>query len=480
MNALLPRRWWALLAVSLATFLAFLDNNVVNVALPAIQRHLGLSLSGLEWVVSSYILVLSGLMLVGGRLADLFGRRLLVLVGISVFTLASLLAGLAGDATVLITARALQGVGAAAMLPPMLAIIQELFTDERERSRALGTWMAVGALALALGPFLGGVISQHLTWGWIFLINVPFGVVTFALAVATLPRMRQTTRARLDVPGLLTSATALFTVTYALIEGHDRGWTSAAILTCFAVSAVAAAAFVALEQRRHDPMVDLAIFRSRVFSGGMTILMLWGFGVMGIYFFTALYLQNVLGLSPTTAGASLIPMALAMAVTAPLAPALSRRIGTNVAVALGAAIMVAAMVGLAGIGAHGHVTDLLLPFIAAGVGSGLIMTPVNDSVLGVLPPVRAAAGGAVLNAVREVSGLLGITIFGAILSGRASQSARHGATVVQSFLDGYRFTLVVAAGIVALSVPLALHTLRPKAVTAPEEEPLAQREPVHA
>ena len=234
----MSRRWWALVAVGLATFMTYLDNNVTNVAIPTIQRDLHLSIAGLEWVVSSYILVFAGLLLVGGRLADVYGRRRLFVIGLSVFTLASLGAGLAGSGSVLIGARLLQGLGAALMVPTTLAIIVATFTDPRERTRAVGAWAAIGALALAFGPLIGGFISQHLHWGWIFLINVPIGVITMGIALAAVRESRDTSADRhLDVPGLAASALALFSLTYALIEGHDQGWTSVTILGALALAA---------------------------------------------------------------------------------------------------------------------------------------------------------------------------------------------------------------------------------------------------
>src|ERR1700733_2107481 len=218
-------RWWALTAVSLATLMCYLDNNVVNVALPTIERSLHLSVSGLEWIVSSYLLVLGGLLLVGGRVADVFGRRRVFLAGLVIFTLSSLAAGLAGSADVLIAARAVQGLGAALVMPASLAIIAAAFTNPRERTAAIGIWGAVSALGLALGPVIGGLVSQHVHWGWIFLINVPVGVITIAVALPSVAESRAergtnggSIARRLDFPGLVTSALALFSLTWALIE----------------------------------------------------------------------------------------------------------------------------------------------------------------------------------------------------------------------------------------------------------------------
>jgi EmrB/QacA subfamily drug resistance transporter len=472
------RRWWTLVGVALATFMTFLDNNVVNVALPSIQRDLHLSISGLEWIVSSYILVFSGLMLVGGRLADVYGRRRLFLAGLTLFTGASLLAGLAGSEGTLVLARLLQGVGAAASMPSTLAIISATFPDAKERSRAVGLWSAVSALALALGPFTGGFISQQWSWGWIFLINVPVGVATIAIIAVSMRESRDALRRRLDVPGLLSSAVALFSVTYALIEGHDRGWTSALILGAFAVAAVGAAVFVVVETRTADPMVDLSMFRSRIFSGGTGALILWGFGVMGVYFFTAMYLQGVLGFSPTEAGAAFVPMALLMAATAPVAGPVARRLGTHVTVAAGLTLIVAGLVMVSFVGEHGHFLDLMPAFVVFGIGSGFTMMPLNDAIIGVLPPNRAGAASALLNAAREVSGLLGVTIVGAILTARQSAVLRGGATPVHAFLSGYQFALLAASAIVFVGVPLSLYTLRGGRRTPVPAEPVPEPVPV--
>src|ERR1700712_4078092 len=223
------RRTWALVTVSLATFMTYLDNNIVNVAIPAIQRDLGLSTSGLEWVVSGYLLAFASLLLAGGRLGDVLGCRRLFLAGLAVFTLASLAAGLAGNVDVLVTSRAIQGIGAAMVTPTTLAIITTLYPNAKERTAAIGIWSAVGALALAVGPLLGGVISQHLDWGWIFFINVPVGAATIVAAMWAIPADAARVRRSMDYPGIVLSATGLLGLTYSLIEGGGKGWTSAPI-----------------------------------------------------------------------------------------------------------------------------------------------------------------------------------------------------------------------------------------------------------
>ncbi|WP_344612912.1 DHA2 family efflux MFS transporter permease subunit [Dactylosporangium salmoneum] len=455
-------RWLALVAVALGTFMTYLDNNVVNVALPSIQRELHLSISGLEWIASAYILVFAGLLLVGGRLADVVGMRSMFFAGLGIFTAASVAAGLAGSQEMLIGARAVQGIGAALLTPTALALLTELFPDPKERGAAVGIWGGVGALALAIGPLTGGYLSQHVSWGWIFLINAPIGVATAVLAAITLPAGRRSGNRSLDLPGLATSAVALFALTYALIEGESRGWTSGVILGAFALAAASAAAFVFIETRTEHPMVDLAFFRLRVFSGGLATMGLWAFGVFGIYFFTAIFLQNVLGFSPTEAGSAFVPMALVMAVMATVAPRLEARFGAGRTVAAGMALMGVAVGLLATVGEGAGYTDLLPWFLLFGLGGGLLV-PLNNVVLSALPQARAGIASGMLNVSREVFGLLGITILGAILSNR--QNAATGAPL-HRFLAGYQFSLVVAASLVVVGVPIALVALRK--IKAPE------------
>jgi EmrB/QacA subfamily drug resistance transporter len=468
------RRWWALGAVSLATFMTYLDNNIVNVAIPTIQRNLNLSVSGLEWVVSSYLLTVAGLLLVGGRLADVFGRRRLFLAGMAVFTLSSLAAGLAGSGDVLIASRAIQGIGAALLMPATLAIIMTAFTNIRERSMAIGIWAAAGALALATGPALGGLISQHLHWGWIFLINVPVGVITFAIAIFYVTESRSESAVRqLDLPGLATSALSLFALTYALIEGNVSGWTAPRILGAFALAAVSAGIFLAIESRTAHPMVDLKMFRSREFSGGSGTMMIWAFGVLGIYFFTSLYLQQTLGFSPVEAGLAFVPMALCVAVFAAVAPRIEAVAGAHRTVAAGMLLMVVGLVLFARLGLSAHYTSLLPGFMLFGAGAGLMNVPLTNAVMAATPASVAGVASALLNASREVAGLLGITVIGAVLRTAQGASARGGADPVHAFLDGYHTGLLVTIGLMAAGVAVSYVTLRPRGRAVSESVPTA-------
>jgi len=462
----ITRRPWALLAVALATFMTYLDNNIVNVAIPAIQRDLHLSTSGLEWVVSGYILVFAGLLLAGGRFADAYGRRRLFLAGLAVFTAASFVAGLAGSVEVLIAARAVQGLGAALVTPTTLAIISHAYPDPRERTAAVGIWAGVGGLALAVGPLLGGLLSQHASWPWIFEINVPIGLATMALGAWAISESRQTARRGLDVPGLVVSAVALTTLTWALIEGSGHGWTSPSILTAFAVAAAGGAAFVAIEQRATDPMVAISLFRERVLSGGIAALMLWAFGLFGIYFFTSLYLQDVLRFSPTEAGLAFLPMALCLVAGSVLSERVARAIGAHRSVTAGMVLMAIGIAGTALVGADAGYGALMPTFIVIGIGGGLT-TPLTATVLGVMPPAQAGVASGLFNASREVAGLLGITVIGAILTARQSSVLRAGSPQLDAFLSGYRLGLVVSAALVALGAVAAWLALRGTRETAP-------------
>jgi EmrB/QacA subfamily drug resistance transporter len=455
------RRWWILVAVSLATFMTYLDNNVTNVAIPTIQRDLHLSIAGLEWVVSSYILVFASLLLFGGRMADLFGRRRLFMLGLSVFTVSSLAAGLAASGAELIGARLVQGLGAALLVPTTLAIIMATFDNVRERTAAIGVWTAIGAMGLAFGPLIGGFISQHAHWGWIFFINVPIGVITLAIAIPSMTESRDASGARrLDIPGLVSSAVALFALTYALIEGHDRGWTSALITAAFGVAALAAAAFAWIESRAEYPMVAMSLFRSRVFSGGTAVMMLWAFGILGIYFFTSIYLQTILGFSPTMAGLAFVPMAVALAVFASIAPQVTPRLGAHRAVGLGMAAMAAGLYLVARLGGGATFAGLMPGFLLFGAGAGLMNVPLTNSVLHSMPPERSGIASALLNASRELAGLLGITVIGAVLRSRQGSALQHGATPARAFLDGYHDGLLVTVGLLAVGAVVGYVALR--------------------
>ncbi|MGW0806536.1 MFS transporter [Nonomuraea sp. NPDC002799] len=430
------------LVVGLAGFVTTLDNTVVTVALPSIQRDLGASLAALEWVAIGYILTFAGLMPAGGRLADVFGHRRPLLAGLGVFTAASLGAGLAGSLPLLVAARLAQGVGAAMILPATLAVLAG--REERQRSMGVAVWMASGAGALALGPVVGGYLSQHAHWSWVFLINVPMGVVAAWLALVAVPGARRLPRS-LDVPGVVASVVFLAAGTFALIHGGEHGWgrpVVAALVGC----AVAGAAFAVVERRAADPMVELRLFSVRSFTGGVVAQVLWGLGVNGVFFYTALFLQGVLAFTPTESGLAFVPLALLVVLVTPLAPVVERRLGAGRTVAAGLVLVAGGMAVAATLG-PGDGWGRLLPAVCAiGVGSALTM-PLGSAVLGAVPAERAGVAGGIFSVSREISGLFGIGVIGGIV---------HGAG---GFSTGYATGLLVAAGLVLVGALVSLVTL---------------------
>jgi EmrB/QacA subfamily drug resistance transporter len=393
----------------------------------------------------------------------------LFLVGLAVFTASSLVAGLSGGAAALVAARAAQGIGAALVTPTTLAIISATFTDPRERNAAVGVWGGVGALALAVGPVLGGLLTQHVSWEWIFWINVPVGIATMALGAWAVRESREDEARRLDLPGLVLSTVTLFSLTWALIEGHDRGWTSAGILGAFAVATLSALVFVAVEGRVAQPMVDVSLFRRREFSGGIVALMLWAFGLFGIYFFTSLYLQGVLGFSPTKAGAAFVPMAVLMAVSAVVSDRVAARFGSHRSTGFGMVAMGLAIGSVSLLGQDASFLSLMPSFAVIGIGGGMTI-PLTATVLGVMPTSQAGVASAVFNASREVAGLLGITVIGAVLTSRQGSALAEGHAPVEAFLSGYRWGLLLAAALVVAGGAAAFAALRGAHAHAHEEE----------
>jgi len=455
----LSGRLWTLIAVALATFMTYLDNNIINVAIPTIEHSLHLSQSGVEWVVSAYILTFAGLLLAGGRLADVFGQKRLFVVGLSIFTAASLLAGLVGRVDLLIASRALQGLGAALLTPTTLAILSATYSEPREQARAVGAWSAAGAVALAVGPLLGGVLSQDVDWHWIFFINVPVGIATLWLGVRSIPIVDAPVRRRIDTHGLAASAAALLTLTYALIEGPQIGWTAPTIIAALAAALISAIAFVIAEHRAEDPMIDLSLFSNRTFTGATIALMLWAFGLFGIYFFTSLYLQQVLRFSATAAGLAFVPMAILMAFGAGISDRVASRSGTHRTVSGGMGLMGAGILSVGVLGAHATFADLMPGFVIIGIGGGLTI-PLTSTILKSMPADRAGVASAVFNSSREVAGLLGITIIGVILRARQTTEVRLGHSATTAFLSGYRLGLVIAGILVSTGAIAAWLALR--------------------
>jgi EmrB/QacA subfamily drug resistance transporter len=465
------RKWWTLAAVSFGLFMIMLDNTVVNVALPSMQKSLHIGANELEWIVVGYALTFATLMLTGGKLADLYGRRLLFIVGLAIFTGASLACGLAPTAGALIGARVVQGVGAAIMNPATLGIITATFPP-RQRGTAIGIWAGTSAMALAIGPLVGGLLTEKANWSWIFYINVPVGIVGILVARWAIDESRDTSHEqRLDLPGLLSSGVGLFALTYGLIEANRHGWTSPLILSMFALTIVALALFVVLERRQRLPMLDLSLFRNTTFTGANLAISLVSLAMFGVFFYNSLFIQNVLGYSAIQTGAIFLPMTLLIVLIAPQAGRLTVRIGARWLIGVGMTLVSLSLVLFAQIGLGGTFWNFLPALIAGGTGMALTMTPTTAAAMGSVPTDKAGVGSAVLNAFRQVGGALGIAVMGAIVATQVSVRPRN-PLFAEQFTTGYHRALYAAAGISLVGAGIAVGLVRkirhPEPAVVPE------------
>jgi EmrB/QacA subfamily drug resistance transporter len=453
------KKWWTLAAVAFGLFMIMLDNTVVNVALPSIEKDLHISISQLEWIVTGYALVFAALLITGGKLADLFGRRKVFIIGLAVFSLSSLACGFAPNAGFLIGARAAQGIGAALMNPATLSIITATFPP-KQRGQAIGIWAGVSALALAIGPLVGGLIVDNIGWNWIFFVNVPVGALGIVVSYFFLKESRDTSHEQsVDFPGLITSGGALFALSYALIEGNQRGWMSAEILGLIAASAVLLTAFVVLESRQRLPMLDLSLFRIPSFAGANTVALLVSLGMFGVFFFVSLYVQNILGYSPTKAGAIFLPMTILIILIAPVAGRASDRIGSRWLMGGGMTLLSISLLLYQRVGLHSTFWTLFPAMILGGIGMALTMSPMTSVAMASVPVDKAGVGSGVLNSFRQVGGSLGIAVMGAILA--SYLSARPGTELAnQQFVDGLHSALLVSACITFAGAIVAVTLVR--------------------
>jgi EmrB/QacA subfamily drug resistance transporter len=451
------RKWLTLAAVSFGLFMIMLDNTVVNVALPSIQEDLGADLSELQWIVTGYALTFAALMLVGGKVADAYGRRLIFVIGIAVFTFASLLCGLADSSEMLIAARMLQGAGAALMNPATLSIIAATFPP-RERGTAIGIWAGVSGLALAIGPLVGGLITEQLDWSWIFFVNVPVGILGIAASFAFIDESRDETHERLDLPGLATSAVGLFALTYGLIEANTYGWTSPRIIGAFVIAGVALTAFVLLERHQRAPMLPLELFRNRTYTGANLTMLLVALAMFGVFFFVSLYMQQILGYSAVEAGAAFLPMTVLIILIAPVAGKTADRHGSRGLMTVGMLLIAAQLLWFSQLGQDASYWQLLPSLIVGGLGMAMTMTPSAAAATRAVPVDKAGVGSAVLNSSRQVGGTLGIAVMGAIVASQAGALVRP-----ESFMAGFERALLVAAAIAAAGAVVAFALVRPHA-----------------
>ena len=444
---------WTLAITSLALFMVSLDNLVVSTALPVIRRELHASVSQLEWTVNAYTLTFAVLLLTGAALGDRFGRRRLFSLGLAVFTGASALAALSTSATMLDLARALQGVGGAVVFPLTLTILSAAVPAER-RGLALGIWGGIGGLAVAFGPLVGGAVVSGISWHWIFWLNVPIGLVLAPLAWRRLEETRGA-ESRLDLPGLLLASAGLGGIVWGLVRGNDHGWGSAGIFGPLVAGAVLLGSFLAWERRAPAPMLPLRLFRDRTFALANVASLLMSFGMFGSIFWLVQYFQTVQGYSPLQSGLRILPWTAMPMLVAPLAGAVSDRIGGQRLMAAGLALQSTGLLWIAAVSTPTTAyLSLVVPFTLSGIGMALFFAPVANVVLGSVRPEEQGKASGANNAIRELGGVFGVAVLAAVFShvgGYASaESFVHG-TNVAVFVGG----VVVALGAVAalLAVP---------------------------
>ena len=411
------RKWWVLVAMVFGLFMPMLDNLVVNVALPTIQRELGAGVSGLQWLIDAYTLTFASLMLTGGALGDLYGRKRFFMGGLMIFTLGSLLCGISGSIEQLIAFRALQGVGAALLLPGSLSIITATFSG-RERGAAIGIWAAMSGLAVAFGPLVGGYLVEHVSWESIFFINVPIGVIGLVMTSLVVRESRDVrTSRRVDPPGLVTGTAGLFFLVYALIEGNSVGWTDPLILGAFALSAVFLATFFYVEAHRESPMLPLSFFRIPTFAAANVVAAAVFFAMFGTVFFLTLYLQNIQGYSPVGAGLRLFPWTVMIMIVAPIAGRLSDRHGSRWLMTAGTLIAATGMALLLRTEPGSSYLGVILPaFVVLGGGMAMTMAPMTAAVMASVEPRHAGVASAATNTSRELGGVFGIALLGAVVT----------------------------------------------------------------
>jgi EmrB/QacA subfamily drug resistance transporter len=408
------RRWWTLAAMCFALFMIMLDNTVVNVALPSIQDDLGVSLSGLEWTVNIYTLTFAVLLVTGGRLGDILGRRKMFLFGVVVFALSSAAIGLAPGEGWLVAGRALQGAGAAFMMPATLSIITVTFPAE-ERGKAIGTWAGVSALALAIGPVVGGALAEYVSWRAIFFLNLPVAIGAVAVTLFAAHESRDESREHaIDWPGIAALSIGLSALVLALVEGNSWGWGSGRIVALFAVAVAGLGIFALIEPRVREPMVDFSLFRSRTFLGANLVAFIVSFAMFAMFFFTALYLQNILGYSAVEAGVRFLPSTLMIVLIAPVAGRLSDRVGPRPLMVSGLTLVAFALFLQTRITVDTGYGLLLPAFVLMGIGMALVMSPMSTAAMNSVEPEKAGVGSGILSMSRMVGATFGVAAIGAL------------------------------------------------------------------
>jgi EmrB/QacA subfamily drug resistance transporter len=450
----MARKWWTLVAVCTGVFMLLLDVTIVNVALPDIQRSLDAGLADLQWVVDAYALSLAALLLTAGSVADRVGRRAVFAVGIVVFTIGSLLCGLAGDPTFLALARAAQGVGGAIMFATSLALLSTAFRGS-DRGTAFGVFGAVTGVAVAVGPVLGGAITSGLSWRWIFFVNIPIGIFALAATLLRVQESRDPRPRRVDWIGFSTFSAGLGALVFGLIRSNENGWGSTTVAGSLAAAAVLLGLFVVAEYVQREPMFDLSLVRVPTFVGGLTA----AFGISASLFamltYLVLYIQNVLGYSPIEAGVRFLPLTLAIFLTAGVAGRLSARVPTRLLIGPGFVLIAIGLLLMHGLTPSSDWTALLPGMIVAGMGAGLVNVPLASTAVAVVEPERAGMASGINATFRQAGIATGIAALGAIFSSSVGQPA-----TAQGFVDGLNDILLVGVVVAVVSAVAAFTLIR--------------------
>ena len=463
-------KWIVLVLVCLAQFMVILDATIVNVALPSIQTDLHLSEANLQWIVNAYTLVFGGFLLLGGRAGDLIGRKRLFLAGLVVFTVASLLNGLAVNEGMLIATRALQGLGAAFVSPAALSIISTTFSEGKDRARALGVWAAIAIGGAAVGLVLGGLLTQLLSWPWIFFVNVPVGIVTFILSLRLIPESRDEHAERaFDVAGAVTVTGGLMSLVYAIVKSETAGWGSPITIGFFALSAVLLASFVLIELRSKAPLVRLSIFRVRSLLTANVVMLLVACGMFAMFFFNTLYIQRVLGYGPINAGLAFLPFTAGVMISAGLAAQFAPRVGVRLVAGLGMLVTAFGMLLLVRLPVDGsYLTDVLPALIVTSLGMGAVFMPLTLLATTGLKDEDQGLASGLFNTSQQIGGALGLAILSTIAASKTT--AAGGATDPNALVTGFHWAFAGAALFVTAGLVTMLALLRRQHVATIEAE----------
>ncbi len=413
----MDRKWWTLVTVCVGTFMLLLDVTIVNVALPKIQAGLNSSFTDLQWVIDAYALTLAALLLTSGSVADLLGRRRIFAIGLVIFSAASLLCGVAQSPLMLNLSRGVQGIGGAMMFATSLALLGNAYAG-RDRGVAFGVWGAVTGAAVSIGPVIGGVLTDALSWRWIFLVNVPIGVVAFALTLSRVGESSDPQGARLDIPGFVTFSAALGTLVFGLIESSRKGWGSGVVEGSLIASFVLIVVFVVIERRRRSPMLDLSLFRRPAFGGASIVAFSLSASLFAMFLYLTLYLQNILGLSPLGAGLRLLTLSGAILVVSFAAGRLTTVVPVRLLMGVGLALVGLSLLLMRGLTTSSDWTHLLPGFVVGGIGVGLINPPLASTAIAVVPPRQAGMGSGINSTFRQVGIATGIAALGSIFTGQ--------------------------------------------------------------